>query len=196
MIYSLNGILTHTENGVCVVECSGIGFKCKTTGNTLQKLPKLGEKVKIFTYLNITQAGADLFGFSDEKELACFKMLTTVSGVGPKAGLSILSEMTPEKLALYIASQDSKSIQNVKGIGPKMAKRIVLELTDKITNEELTQGFTATADVSTGNSSEAVNALAVLGYTKGEASMAVTKLDGNLSVEELIKGALKLLAKN
>lgn len=197
MIYSVNGTLIHTEPGFAVVECSGIGFKCKTTNNTLTKLPKVGEKVKMFTYLSVREDALDLFGFCDEKELACFKLLITVSGVGPKAALSVLSEMTPEKLAFYIASGDAKSIQKVRGVGTKMAQKIVIELTDKVTNEEISSGIAQDVPyTASGNAEEAVNALAVLGYTKGEASMAVAKVDSSLSVEDIIKQSLKLLAKN
>lgn len=196
MIYSLNGILTHTEPDFAVIECGGVGFKCKTTNSTLSKLPAVGQKVRIYTYLNVREDALDLFGFVDEKELACFKMLISVSGVGPKAALSILSEMTPEKLALYIASGDSKSIQKVKGVGVKMAQRIVVDLTDKVSSEQAALGFNDLPVSASGNAEEAVNALAVLGYSKGEASLAVAKVDSSLSVEEIIRQALKNLVRS
>lgn len=197
MIYSLNGTLIHTQPGVAVIECGGVGFRCATTANTLRKLPKLGEKAKLFTYLNVREDALDLFGFADEKELSCFRMLITVSGVGPKAALSILSESGPEKFALYVASGDSKSLTRAPGVGPKLAQRIVLELRDKISGEQAAAGFSDIGGVPTaaGNAEEAVNALGVLGYTRSEAALAVGRCDGSLTVEEIIKQALKLLMK-
>lgn len=197
MIYSLNGTLIHTQPGVAVIECGGVGFKCATTANTLRKLPKLGEKAKLFTYLNVREDALDLFGFADEKELSCFRMLITVSGVGPKAALSILSESGPEKFALYVASGDSKSLTRAPGVGPKLAQRIVLELRDKINGEQAAAGFADIGGVPTasGNAEEAVNALGVLGYTRSEAALAVGRCDGSLTVEEIIKQSLKLLMK-
>ena len=197
MIYSLNGTLIHTQPGVAVIECGGVGFRCATTDNTLRKLPKLGEKAKLFTYLNVREDALDLFGFADEKELSCFRMLITVSGVGPKAALSILSESGPEKFALYVASGDSKSLTRAPGVGPKLAQRIVLELRDKISGEQAAAGFSDIGGVPTasGNAEEAVNALGVLGYTRSEAALAVGRCDGSLTVEEIIKQALKLLMK-
>lgn len=195
MIYSLNGILTHIEPGFAVVECGGVGFKCLTTDNTLRKLPKVGEKVRLFTHLNVREDALDLFGFSDEKELACFKMLISVSGVGPKAALSILSETTPEKFALYVASGDSKALTKVPGIGNKTAQRIVLELKDKVSSEQAALGFEQEPISASGNVEEAVSALMVLGYSRTEASMAAAKVDSSLPVEEIVRNALKLLAK-
>ena len=197
MIYSLNGVLTHVESGVAVIECGGVGFKCMTTANTLKKLPKTGEKTKLFTYLNVREDALDLFGFSDSKELGCFKMLISVSGVGPKAALSILSEATPEKFALYVASGDAKALTRAQGIGNKIAQRIVLELKDKVSGKQAALGF-ADSDIpvsASGNVEEAVSALMVLGYTRSEASLAAAKADSSLPVEEIIRRSLKLLAR-
>lgn len=195
MIYSLNGILIHTEPGFAVVECGGVGFKCQTTANTLRKLPKTGEKVFFYTYLNVREDALDLFGFADEKELGCFKMLISVSGVGPKAALSILSDITPEKFALYVASGDSKALTKAQGIGSKTAQRIVLELKDKVSKEQIAVGFKNMPVSASGNTEEAVNALMVLGYTRSEASLAAARQDAQLPVEEIVRLSLRLLAK-
>lgn len=195
MIYSLNGIVTHVEPGFAVIECGGVGFKCQTTDNTLRKLPKTGEKARLFTYLNVREDALDIFGFADEKELACFKMLISVSGVGPKAALSILSETTPEKFALYVASGDSKALTKAQGVGNKIAQRIVLELKDKVSSEQVALGFNEAPVSASGNIEEAVNALMVLGYTRSEASLAAAKADATLPVEEIIRQSLRLLAK-
>lgn len=195
MIYSLNGILIHTEPGFAVVECGGVGFKCQTTANTLRKLPKTGEKVFFYTYLNVREDALDLFGFADEKELGCFKMLISVSGVGPKAALSILSDITPEKFALYVASGDSKALTKAQGIGSKTAQRIVLELKDKVSKEQIAVGFKDMPVSASGNTQEAVNALMVLGYTRSEASLVAARQDAQLPVEQIVRLSLRLLAK-
>ena len=198
MIYSVRGKLIHTENELAVVECGGVGYACKTTFYTLQKIAG-SDEVMLYTYLAVREDAADLFGFSTKEELKCFKMLISVSGVGPKAAISILSSNSPSQFALAVATGDSKSLTKCKGIGAKTAQRIVLELKDKIAKEN-TVSVRGTADfvpaVSQGGAvDEAVTALVVLGYTEGEAMQAVSKLDPTLSVEELIKKALIGLAR-
>ena len=200
MIYSVTGTLIHMDATTAVVECGGVGFKCLTTLNTLKQLGPAGGKVTLYTYLNVREDALDLFGFFGETELACFKMLISVSGVGPKAALSILSELSPEKLALCIATGDSKSITRAQGVGPKLAQRVVLELKDKLA-KGLPEQFSspeleaAGAANAAGPAAEAVSALVMLGYAQSEASVAVGKLDSSLPVEELIKRALKVLAR-
>lgn len=198
MIYSVRGKLIHTENELAVVECGGVGYACKTTYYTLQKIAG-SDEVMLYTYLAVREDAADLFGFSTQEELKCFKMLITVSGVGPKAAISILSSNSPSQFALAVATGDSKSLTKCKGIGAKTAQRIVLELKDKIAKEN-TVSVRGTSDFvpavpQGGAVGEAVTALVVLGYTEGEAVQAVSKLDPNLPVEELIKKALIGLAK-
>ncbi len=198
MIYSVRGKLIHTENELAVVECGGVGYACKTTFYTLQKIAGGGE-VTLYTYLAVREDAADLFGFSTQEELKCFKMLITVSGVGPKAAISILSSNSPSQFALAVATGDSKSLTKCKGIGAKTAQRIVLELKDKIAKEN-TVSVRGTADFvpavpQGGAVDEAVTALVVLGYTEGEAMQVVSKLDPTLPVEELIKKALIGLAR-
>lgn len=198
MLYSIMGILERSEPYHIVVECGGIGYSVKTSLTTAASLPPVGEKVKVYTYLSVREDALDLFGFFDKSELEAFRMLISVSGVGPKAAVSILSSLTPERFALAVASGDVKALK-APGIGPKIAQRIVLELKDKIAKEREEGGALAsvTPDLSaakTGNASEAVSALEVLGYSRGEATQAVAKLDPGLPVEELIKLGLKALA--
>ena len=198
MIYSVNGKLIHTEPSLAVIECGGVGYACRTTYSTLSKIGGVGGNVMLLTYLYVREDNVELFGFYDSQELNCFKMLLSVSGVGPKAGLAILSDTTPERFALSIATGDSKAFTKTKGIGPKLAQRIVLELKDKITKEQISSD-TAQIDfepiVSGGNTGEAVSALVVLGYTHSEAAMVIAKLDAGLSVPELIRLALKEIGK-
>ena len=155
----------------------------------------------LYTYLYVREDAVELFGFSTLSELNCFQMLISVSGVGPKAAISILSNITPEQFAICVATGDSKAFTASKGIGLKTAQRIVLELKDKITNEQLEGGVTASNPSlaggvvsGKGNLSEAISALVVLGYPQQQAARAVTAFDGSLPVEELIKLALKALA--
>lgn len=197
MIYSLTGTVTHTEPGLAVVECGGVGFKCLTTASTLRALPPIGGKSTLFTHLNVREDALDLFGFATEKELNCFRMLISVSGVGPKAALSILSESTPEKFALSVASGDAKALTRAPGIGNKIAQRIVLELKDKVSGAAVAEGIVEDGGVpsASGNAEEAVNALVVLGYTRSEAALAAGRCDASLPVEEIIRQSLRRLAR-
>lgn len=202
MFYSIKGILVHKEAEFAVVECGGVGFKCFTTLNTQKTLPAVGEKVMLYTYLNVKEDALDLFGFSTQNELNCYKMLTGVSGVGPKVGLSILSALSSEQVAISVAGGDYKSLTKASGVGPKLAQRIVLELRDKINGmakesggvpfmTDAPQGGVVSA---AGNAAEAVKALSVLGYTPADAASVVAKLDSALPVEELIRQALRTMA--
>ncbi|MDF2566904.1 MAG: Holliday junction helicase RuvA [Oscillospiraceae bacterium] len=139
----------------------------------------------------------ELYGFSELEELHCFKMLISVSGVGPKAALSILSDINAQKFALCVATGDSKTLTKSKGIGLKIAQRIVLELKDKISKEQVVSGvmdLPSDIHLNAGNMAEAVSALVVLGYTQSEATQAVAQADPSASVEEMIKMGLKALA--
>lgn len=200
MIYSVNGTLRQTDPNHIVVESGGIGYSIKTSTTTVGKLPKLGDSVLIYTYLYVREDALELFGFSDMNELLSFKMLITISGVGPKAALSILSQLTPERFALCVATDDAKSITKAPGIGIKTAQRIILELKDKISKEQVTSGVIGESfsDLSnkTGNASEAISALVVLGYAQSDATQVITKLDSKLSSQDMIKLGLKALAGN
>lgn len=199
MIYSLCGELIQKEPSLAVIECGGVGYGCRTTFSTLSQIGERGSKVKLFTYMSVREDAMELFGFATQQELNCFKMLISVTGVGPKAGLAILSDLSPEKFALVIATADIKAITKTKGIGPKIAQRIILELKDKIIKEQQLSGgididFTPVSDGSA--ASEAISALVVLGYSQSEASVIISKLDSTLSVEEMIKQSLKLLNRS
>ena len=154
----------------------------------------------LYTYLHVREDNVELFGFATEQELNCFKMLISVSGVGPKAGLAILSDTNPERFALTVATGDYKAFTKTKGVGPKLAQRVVLELKDKISKEQLSSAGNAEVDfeavTSGSNTSEAISTLVVLGYSQTEAASAVAKLDPSLSVEELIRQSLKKMAAN
>ena len=196
MIYSVSGTLVHLEPGVAVVECCGVGFKCLTSMNTQRKLPNIGGQVKLYTKLNVREDAMDLFGFATLAELSCFTMLTGVSGVGPRVGLAILSELVPEQVALAVASGDSKALTRASGVGAKLAQRIALELKDKVKKMGVvTEGGAPVSPAgvmsAAGNAANAVSALAVLGYTPSEAASVVAKFDSSLPTEELIRLSLR-----
>ena len=198
MIASLRGKLIYKDNTSAIIECSGVGFKCFVTKNTLYKLPQINEDVFLNTYMVVREDAMDLYGFWDVEELETFKLITSVSGVGSKIGLALLSEFTASQLTLYIASNDPKALTAASGVGIKLAQRIVLELKDKIGSLESgdTIDIKAVGNVTVNtNSKEAVAALVALGYSQSEASLAVSKQDQSLSVEELIKLSLKSLAR-
>lgn len=196
MIYSVRGKLIHTENSAAVVECGGVGYLCQTTMNTLKTL-KLNSEVTLYTYLNVREDAVDLFGFATQSELATFKTLISVSGVGPKAGLSVLSELTAEQVAMAIATDDIKTITRAQGIGKKIAQRIILELKDKLAKSEQTQsGNVQMPQTAGGNVSKAIEALGVLGYTPADVSPVLANFDAGLPVEQLIAMTLKQMGRN
>ena len=198
MFYSVRGNLIHTEPNIAVVECAGVGYKCQTTLNTLKNL-KLNTEVTLYTYLNVREDAMELFGFSTNSELATFKTLISVSGVGPKVGLAILSVLTPQQVALAIASNDIKSITLAQGVGNKLAQRIILELKDKLKNVAKSGGSVDVPNVdnfSAGNIPKAVEALTVLGYTPSDVTPYLAKMDSSLPVEKLIGETLKQLGRN
>ena len=199
MLYSVKGELIHIEPRVAVVCCGGVGFRCQITMNTARQLPSVGSEAMLYTMMNVREDAIELFGFATQEELASFKQLTAISGVGPKVGLSILSELSPEKVALAVAAGDYKALTKAAGVGPKLAQRIVLEMKDKVkaltssaSGFEMPSGGIVSA---AGNAAQAVDALTVLGFTAGEASAAVGKLDSSLPVETLVRDALKMLAR-
>lgn len=197
MFYSLSGEIIHQEPGCVVIQCGGVGFSCTVSGYTQRTLPAGGDAT-LYTQMVVSQDNIALYGFASRAELSCFKMLTGVSGIGNKTAMSLLSAMSPEQLAISVASGDHKALTCAQGIGPKQAQRIVLELKDKMA------GLGAPADMSSAgsaavsavpnvavNASEAIRALMVLGYSSGEASALVAKLDPTLPVEQLIAQALR-----
>ncbi len=199
MLYSVKGELIHLEPRVAVISCGGVGFRCQITMNTARQMPSIGSEAMLYTMMNVREDAIELFGFADQNELACFKQLTSISGVGPKVGISILSELSPERVALAVASGDYKALTKAAGVGPKLAQRIALELKDKVAAiGPAGDGMEIPAAVAVSASSsaaQAVDALTVLGFTAGEASAAVGKLDSALPVETLVRDALKMLAR-
>ncbi len=195
MFYSLTGKLVHTEPGLAVLDVGGVAFKCFTSMSTLRNLPKLHETATLYTHLNVREDALDLFGFLTQGELNCFKLLTGISGVGPKVGIAILSELTPENVALAAAAGDSKRFTKASGVGPKLAQRIVLELKDKVKSLSASglsmEDLQAGGPSASGNAAQAVEALVTLGYSPSDAAAAVGRLDSQLPPEELIRLALK-----
>ncbi|MBQ7288229.1 MAG: Holliday junction branch migration protein RuvA [Clostridia bacterium] len=197
MIYSLRGVLIESDATSLVVECGGVGYRCTASLNTLSDLPKMNSEVFVYTYMAVREDAVDLFGFRDKAELEMFRLLISVNGVGPKAAISMLSQFKPSDISLCIASGDSKSLTRAAGIGGKTAQRIVLELKDKIVSGATVGSDTASAATAADSSgaSEAVSALVALGYSLSEASAAVGKLDKSAPTQQLIKDALKQLAR-
>ncbi len=199
MIASLSGKLIAKELNFIVIECGGVGFKCFVTQNTYAAIGNIGDNVFVHTYLSVREDALDLYAFMSAGELEAFKLITSVSGVGSKIGLAILTEFTFDKIMLFIASGDAKSLTAASGVGLKLAQRIILELKDKVgsvaatdTTIDVKAVGNATANTS---SKEAIEALVSLGYTQSEASLAVSRLDSSLPTDELIKSALKSLAR-
>lgn len=207
MFYYIHGTLALLEETFAVVEAAGVGYKLTISRTTHDAMPPhltvdTPPRVKILTHMAVREDGVELFGFATQEELSAFKLLISVSGVGPKAAMSILSLLTPEKFALAVCSDDRKTISKASGIGPKTAARIILELKDKLTSEVTAQGVDVTATAvggKAGGSSavlhDAVEALMVLGYSRSEAMDALRGIDPALSLEDMIRLALKKLMR-
>ncbi|MBQ4042814.1 MAG: Holliday junction branch migration protein RuvA [Clostridia bacterium] len=207
MIYSLNGELIELDalGSFAVIECAGVGYKVTVTSGTLARLPAPADKpqkVRLFTHMQVKEDGVDLFGFYTKEELSMFRMLISVSGVGPKAGISILSLLSPQKLALAIQSEDAKAISKAPGVGAKTAARVILELKSKIAKElpSLSVGGgddlpSVSVPAAGGKLSDAQDALLVLGYSRSEVNAALKKVDPNASLEDMIRMALAVLLK-
>ena len=185
--------------GFVVVECGGVGYKCSTSMSTLRAMPKIGSEVTLFTHMAVREDAVELFGFATSQELECFKILTGVSGVGSKVGIAILSEFTPEQVAVCIASSDAKTLTKASGVGNKLAQRIILELKDKMKKLGVTTSVSdiskSVSSVSFGNLSAACEALAVLGYTSDDVMPILSQYDPSLKVEELIHKTLLEIGK-
>lgn len=207
MFYYLSGKLTHLEAGFAVLDCGGVGYKLSISGTTYNAMPanrSVAEPpvVKLYTHLAVREDDIELFGFFSQTELATFRQLLTVSGVGPKAALSILSSLTPEKFAIAVCTDDKKTIARANGIGPKTAARVILELKDKMMKES-EAGFGAAIPASASPvgaprsaMSEAIDALVVLGYSRAEAMTALKDIDASKTeLQEIIRLALKKLMR-
>ena len=199
MFYYLIGVVAEMEANLAVIDCGGVGYACATTNYTLSQLKK-GERAKLYTYMNVREDAVDLFGFSSQSELHSFKLLLGVSGVGPKAALAILSTNTPANLAMAVVMGDEKALTAAPGIGKKIAQRIILELKDKLAKEQASFGPDTGSSVPltvlpNDKAKEAGAALAVLGYSSQEISAALKGVDAALPVEEMIRIALKKMAR-
>lgn len=200
MYYYISGELVLADPTIAVIDAGGVGYRIFITGNTLGKLAgKVGSNVKLYTHFAVKEDAMELYGFYTEEELSSFRMLISVSGVGAKSAVSILSLMSPERFAAAVMNGDAKAIAKAQGIGNKTAQRIILELKDKI-GKELSaaddQPDGASESLTSGsNIAEATNALMVLGYTRSEAAFALKGLDPSLDLEALIRQALTKLMK-
>ena len=201
MIYCLTGKILKKTLDTAVIGCGGVGYAVQIPATTGEALPAPGQEGTVYTVLNVSENDIALYGFATEEQRDCFKMLTAVTGVGPKAGLAILSVMTPEKIALAASSGDHKAFTKASGVGPKLAQRIVLELKDKFgkgTAEFSAGSLSASvpAVMGKGNRGEAVAALAALGYSQAEAASALSDCADTMSVEDMIRAGLKKLSRN
>lgn len=198
MFYYVCGTVAEIEANLAVIDCGGVGYACATTNYTLSQLKK-GERAKLYTFLNVKEDGVDLFGFATQSELHSFKLLVGVSGVGPKAALSILSSTTPENLAMSVVMGDEKALTAAPGIGKKIAQRIILELKDKLAKDQTNfspNGVSLPILNNNGKLQEASAALAVLGYGSSEISAALRGIDmENTVLEDIIRQALKKMVK-
>jgi len=200
MFYYLKGSLEYLDRNTCVVDCGGVGYKLTVSLNTSTSLSsKLNNEVKLYTHLSVREDGVEMFGFGSKEERECFNNLTSVSGVGPKVALSVLSTMKPDALALAICTEDVKAIAKAPGLGPKSAARIILELKDRISKDLLSSSSDGVSFAQVapqkGNISEASEALSVLGYDKNTILAVVKDANPAWPVEEIIKFALKKLTR-
>jgi Holliday junction DNA helicase RuvA len=206
MFYYLNGTLAVLETPIAVLDCGGVGYQLTVSNVTAALLgDKIGKHTKLLTHLAVREDGVELFGFGTNEERHAFNLLTGVSGVGPKAAMSILSVMSPDRLAMAVCTEDIKSISKAPNVGAKTAARIVLELKDKIAKDFITSssteksagsiGATAPHATMSGNLSEATEALMALGYDRSSVIKALGGIDPTLDVGMIIKTALKKLAR-
>ena len=196
MFYYIKGELVYTDPTSAVVDCGGVGYKMSVSKNTLARLTKRGEKVCLYTHFYIREDAVELLGFYTEAELDAFKLLITVSGIGPKAAMAILSVLTPEKFALAVTMGDTKAIAKATGVGSKTAARVILELKEKVAKSlpvdtDTGEVMPASDELVFGNTEEAIGALVVLGYSRQEAQTALKGVDPLLSLEDMITAALR-----
>ena len=203
MIYSITGLLRQVAPTYCVIDACGVGYQCSASTYTLSSLPGRGQEVTLLTHLWVKEDGMELFGFSTEQEKHCFRLLIGVSGVGPRVALAILSDAAPDRLMLSIAAGDAKALTRAQGVGAKLAQRIILELRDKVTDEDIgssfgeEQGTIAALGESAKNTakSEAISALVALGYGQTDAAAVIAPMEESLAVDELIRRALKTFTR-
>lgn len=196
MFYHLSGTVAETEPSLAVIDCGGVGYALNVTYNTLAQL-SVGDKAKLYISEVVREDAFDLYGFADKNERRCFEMLISVSGIGPKAAMSILSANTPEGLALAIMNSNEKALTVAPGIGKKIAQRVILELKDKINKGASEISVPAAAvPAQNGTMNELVAALTVLGYSSSEIAPVLRQLDlSGMSTEEAIKLVLRKMMK-
>lgn len=200
MIYCLTGKIIKKSLNAVVISCGGVGYYAQCPASVAGALPGVGKEATLYTVMSVTENDVSLYGFATEGQQSCFEMLTSVSGVGAKVGLAILSVMEPDRVALAISAGDHKAFKAASGVGPKLAQRIVLELKDKVA-KGFVDGISledvagaATESAASQSSTQAVAALVSLGYSQSEAALAISKIDASLPVEEIIKLALRSMA--
>lgn len=198
MIAYIKGKLETKSSTYVVVDVNGIGYKIFMSGTAISEMPEVGENVKVHTYYYVREDNISLYGFNTQEELKMFELLLSVSGVGAKSAIAMLSAIKPSSFALAVISNDVKALIKIPGVGPKSAQRIILELKDKLKTEQALaeedniEIKTIIADNS--KVDEAISALQVLGYNRKEIEKAFEHIPSKeLSVEDLIKQALKIL---
>lgn len=194
MYYYINGEYALAGDNFVVVDCGGVGYKIYTSALSIASMPAVGEKVKMYTHFYVREDIQDLYGFHENDELSMFLNLISVSGVGPKAALAILSVATPSDIVLAIMQKNVKVITKASGVGPKLAERVILELKNKIKNVDIVPEEYSAVQIDD-NSSEAVSALMVLGYSEQEAKKAVALVGTDADVEDIVRESLKKLMK-
>lgn len=194
MFYYLSGKLALLQPSFAVIDCGGVGYKCTITMNTYKALSGK-ENVKLYTHLNVREDALDLFGFGDEQELHFFTLLISISGVGPKVAVSILSELQPDAFANCVITSDVKRLTKAHGVGTKLAQRICLELKDKMAKTKAGDGDEMSDDGQPGSVSDAVAVLMALGYSKSDSEKAVLHCSAD-ETNAIVKQALRLLARN
>ena len=199
MIYNLSGKLTYVDPTFIVIECGGVGFKCFASTTTITSISTVGTNVNVLTYMSVKEDSIDLYGFATQEELNAFKLLISVSGIGPKAAMAILSVLPPDRLSVAVSSGDVKAIQSAQGVGKKTAERVVLELKDKMVGigsahtNAIVEGIQSVAQ--SDNAQEAVEVLVSLEFNQSEAASVVGTMDKSLSVDEMIRKGLKSLSQ-
>ena len=202
MFYYIKGALAYSDISTAVIDAAGVGYKMTVSQTTHDALPPLGKEAKLFTYMAVREDGIELFGFATVDELAAFKLLISVSGVGPKVAISVLSLLTPQKFTAVVCSEDKKTLGKANGVGAKTAARIILELKDKMSGGVVFSDSTMNADIAVANEStsefsDAMDALSVLGFSRVDVIVALRGIDtSKMTAEEIIKAAMKKLVKN
>ncbi len=200
MISYIKGELVEVTEDSVVLDHGGMGFSIMMPGSILAKLPAIGSELKVHTYLYVKEDVLGLYGFLTKDDLKVFKLLITVSGIGPKGALAILSTMSPDDLRFAVLAGDAKTISKTPGIGSKTAQKLIIELKDKLKIEDVLDGadggYEAQSDMADMAAAEAVMALTALGYSAADATRAVKLVDstGDMDSETLLKAALKKLA--